>query len=65
MSLIERNIAGYRIKLIQVGTFGKVTSWVLAEDEEGALRIRWKPNHVEKGFDLNADAVTREEHRMG
>ena len=58
MSLIERNIAGYRIKLTQVGTFGKVTSWVLAEDEEGALRIGWKPNHVEKGFDLNANTVT-------
>jgi hypothetical protein len=58
MSLIERNIAGYRIKLTQVGTFGKVTSWVLAEDEEGALQIGWKPNHVEKGFDLNANTVT-------
>ena len=58
MSLIERNIAGYQIKLTQVGTFGKVTSWVLAEDEESALRIGWKPNHVERGFDLNANTVT-------
>ena len=58
MSLIERNIAGYQIKLTQVGTFGKVTSWILAEDEEAALRIGWKPNHVERGFDLNANTVT-------
>ena len=58
MSLIERNIAGYQIKLTQVGTFGKVTSWVLAEDEESALRIGWKPSNVEKGFDLNANTVT-------
>ena len=58
MSLIERNIAGYRIKLTQVGTFGKVTSWVLAEDEEAALWIGWKPYHEEKGFDLNANTVT-------
>lgn len=58
MSLIERNIAGYKIKLTQVGTFGKVTSWVLAEDEEAALRIGWKPSNVEKGFDLNANTVT-------
>lgn len=58
MSLIERNIAGYTIKLTQVGTFGKVTSWVLAEDEESALRIGWKPNNVERGFDLNANTVT-------
>jgi hypothetical protein len=58
MSLIERNIAGYQIKLTQVGTFGKVTSWILAEDEEATLRIGWKPDHVEKGFDLNANTVT-------
>lgn len=58
MSLIERNIAGYQIKLTQVGTFGKLASWVLAEDDESALRLGWKPNHVEKGFDLNANTVT-------
>jgi hypothetical protein len=58
MSLIERNIAGYQIKLTQVGTFGKATSWVLAEDEESALRIGWKPYHVENGRDLNANTVT-------
>jgi hypothetical protein len=58
MSLIERNIAGYQIKLTQVGTFGKLASWVLAEDEESALRIGWKPNNVEKGSDVNANTVT-------
>jgi hypothetical protein len=57
-SLIERNIAGYQIKLTQVGTFGKLPSWVLAEDEESALRIGWKPNNVEKGLDVNANTVT-------
>ena len=34
MSLIERNIAGFRIKETQMGSFGKQLSWVLAEDEE-------------------------------
>jgi hypothetical protein len=58
MSLIERNIAGYRIKLNQVGTFGKVLSWVLLEDDESALRIGWKPYHMEKGHDVNANTVT-------
>jgi hypothetical protein len=58
MSLIERNLVGYRIKLTQMGTFGKVTSWVLAEDEASVLRIGWKPSHVDKGFDLNANTVT-------
>jgi hypothetical protein len=58
MSLIERNIAGYQIKLTQVGTFGKLASWVLAEDDESALRIGWKPYNVEKGLDVNANTVT-------
>src|SRR5438045_8802493 len=34
MSLIERNIAGFRIKETQMGTFGKLQSWVLARSEE-------------------------------
>jgi hypothetical protein len=58
MSLIERNIAGYQIKLTQVGTYGKVTSWVMAEDEESALRIGWKPYTVEKGYKLNTNLAT-------
>jgi hypothetical protein len=64
MTFIERNIAGYQIKLTQVGTFGKAGSWVLAEDEESALRIGWKPNSVEKGFDLNANTVTTGESTL-
>jgi hypothetical protein len=58
MSLIERNIGGFRIKLTQMGTYGKVTTWVLAEDEAAAQWIGWEPYHVEKGFDLNTNTVT-------
>lgn len=58
MSLIGRNIAGSRIKETKMTTFGKVTSWVLAEDEEAIRRIGWVPYHVEKGFDLNANTVS-------
>ena len=58
MSLIERNLIGAQIKLTQMGTYGKTTSWVLAEDDESTLQIGWKPYHVEKGFDLNASTVT-------
>ncbi len=57
LSLIERNIAGYRIKESQMGSFGKTQSWVLAEDEEALQRIGWKPYHVEKGFAKNVSTV--------
>jgi hypothetical protein len=58
MSLIERNIAGLRIKETQMGSFGKALSWVLAEDEEAAVKLGWGPSHVEKGFDKNANALS-------
>ena len=57
MTLIERNIADFRIKETQMGTFGKLQSWVLAEDEEALQKIGWQPDHVERGFDLNVNTV--------
>ncbi len=57
LGLIERNIAGFRIKETQMGTFGKLQSWVLAEDEAALRRIGWEPYHVEKGFSKNASTV--------
>ena len=58
LGLIERNIAGFRIKETQMGSFGKALSWALAEDEEALIRIGWEPFHVEKGFDRNASTVS-------
>jgi hypothetical protein len=58
LGLIERNIAGFRIKETQMGSFGKVPSWVIAEDEEALFKIHWEPLHVEKGFDRNASTVS-------
>ena len=58
MSLIERNIAGLRIKETQMGSFGKTLSWVLAEDEEALQRLGWEPYHVEKGFAENANTLS-------
>jgi hypothetical protein len=57
LGLIERNVAGYRIKETQMGTFGKTQSWVLAEDEEALDKIGWSPYHVEKGFSIDASTV--------
>ena len=58
LSLIERNIAGYRIKETQMGSFGKIQSWVLAEDEEALSKIGWEPYHVEKGFSRDVSTIS-------
>jgi len=58
MSLIERNIAGFRPKETQMGTFGKLQSWVLAEDEEALKKIGWQPDHVARGFDKDVNTVS-------
>jgi len=58
LGLIERNIAGFRIKETQMGSFGKTLSWALAEDEEALVQIGWEPFHVEKGFDRNSNTVS-------
>jgi hypothetical protein len=58
LGLIERNIAGFRIKETQMGSFGKALSWVLAEDEEAILEIGWEPYHVEKGFARNESTIS-------
>lgn len=58
MSLIERNIAGFRIKETQMGSFGKQLSWVLAEDEEAMIKLGWEPYHVDKGSAKNANALS-------
>ncbi len=58
MSLIERNIAGFRIKETQMGSFGKTLSWVLAEDEEAMNSLGWEPYHVEKGFAKSANTLS-------
>jgi hypothetical protein len=57
LGLIERNIAGFRIKETQMGTFGKPQSWVLAEDEAALNRIGWAPYHVETGFSRDASTI--------
>ena len=60
MSLIERNIAGFRIKESQMGSFGKQLMYVLAEDEEAMVELGrgWEPYQVEKGFSRNANTVS-------
>lgn len=58
MALVERNIAGLRIKETQMGSFGKTQSWFLTEDEEAMNALGWEPHHVEKGFAKNANTIS-------
>lgn len=55
VGLIIRNIAGFRPAEQQMGTFGYILPFVLAEDEDASP---WKPLHVERGFDKSVSTVT-------
>lgn len=52
------NLGGYDIQKNRMGTFGYLSSWVMAEDEEANARIGWLPYHVQKGFDINDNTIT-------
>jgi hypothetical protein len=55
ISLIIRNIGGYRPGRNYMGTFGYQSVFALAENEEESP---WEPFHVEHGFDRDASTVT-------
>lgn len=55
LGLIIRNIAKFRPAEQYMGTFGYITPFTLAEDEE---RSPWEPYHVEHRFKKNTSAVT-------
>ncbi len=52
------NLGGYNIKKNRMGTFGYLSSWAMAEDEEANLRIGWKPYHVQRGYNINENTLT-------
>ncbi len=52
------NLGGYDIKKNRMGTFGYLSSWAMAEDEEALARIGWQPYHVQKGFNVNDNTIT-------
>lgn len=51
-----RNIAG--IKVGDNDTFGTVSSYVFAENEEACQRVGWSPYHVELGYPMNSSTIT-------
>lgn len=58
MDLMMLNLGGYYVKENRMGTYGYLTPFVFAEDEEACLRVGWTPYHVSQGYDLNANTVT-------
>ncbi|MDE5937117.1 MAG: hypothetical protein K2G83_06910 [Ruminococcus sp.] len=51
-----KNLAG--IKTGSNDTFGTVSPYVFAEDEEACKGIGWSPYHVEQGFKMNTSTLT-------
>jgi len=58
IDLAMLNIGGYYIKENRMGTFGYLTPWTFAEDEEACLAVGWDPYHVTQGYDLNDNTIT-------
>lgn len=52
------NLGGYEIKKNRMGTFGYLSSWSFAEDEQATLEVGWQPYHMQKGFGLNDNTLT-------
>jgi hypothetical protein len=57
LSLIMRNIAGFKPAFTQMGTWGYVPPFVLAEDEDALYAMGWQPYHVEHGFGKDTSTV--------
>lgn len=58
INLALLNFGGYRIKENRMGTFGYLMPWTLVEDEEAALKIGWKPYHVQRGYALDESTLS-------
>ena len=58
IDLMMLNLGGYYVKENRMGTFGYLTPFAFAEDEEACLRVGWTPYHVAKGYGQNANVVT-------
>ncbi len=58
MDLMMLNLGGYYVKENRMGTFGYLTPFAFAEDEEACRRVGWTPYHVAMGYDWNDNTVT-------
>ena len=58
LNLAMLNLGGYRVKENRMGTFGYLMPWCLVEDDAAALKVGWKPYHMQQGFSLNDSTLT-------
>lgn len=58
INLAMLNLGGYRVKENRMGTFGYLMPWCLVEDEAAALKIGWKPYHMQRGYSVDDSTLT-------
>ena len=58
LELMMLNLGGYYVKENRMGTFGYLTPFVFAEDEEACRRVGWTPYHMSQGYGENDNTVT-------
>ena len=58
INLALLNFGGYQVKENRMGTFGYLTPWTLVEDEAAAIKVGWKPYHLQRGFALNDSTLS-------
>ncbi len=58
INLAMLNFGGYYIKENRMGTFGYLMPWCLAEDEAAAVKLGWRPYHMQQGYALNDNTLT-------
>lgn len=58
INLAMLNLGGYRVKENRMGTFGYLMPWCLVEDEAAAVKIGWKPHHLQMGFSMDDSTIT-------
>ncbi|MDY4831898.1 MAG: hypothetical protein SO161_05135 [Treponema sp.] len=58
IDLCMLNLGGYYVKENRMGTFGYLAPFTFSEDDKACVEMGWKPYHVQKGYDLNANTIT-------
>ena len=52
------SLGGYRVKENRMGTFGYLMPWCLAENEAAAVKVGWKPYHLQQGYAMDDSTLT-------
>ncbi len=58
VNLALLNFGGYKVKDNRMGTFGYLTPWTLVENESAAVKVGWKPYHLQQGYKINDSTLT-------